>query len=225
MAQRVSFALWISSRPWQGRRSRRPASTHRQIPAHFRLTLCRGRRPRRPVRFSSMSPTGSIPRPRARVTFGRSPKSDQKVCLKPQVSRLPARLGYVKNLSPCPPRSPKLLQIVVQRIAYDPLIAAAPTSRTVVRCSVAAQRRFLRCFVVFYIVCNASAGRSGAARGCICSFADVLKFADGPVLAPVGAGVLDGPFVFPPCHQQGEFRARGHGSLLAAAPKVTKNAA
>ena len=27
----------------------------------------------------------------ARVTFGRSPKSDQKVCLKPQVSRLPAR--------------------------------------------------------------------------------------------------------------------------------------
>ena len=27
----------------------------------------------------------------ARVTFGRSPKSDQKVCLKPKVSRLPAR--------------------------------------------------------------------------------------------------------------------------------------
>ena len=27
----------------------------------------------------------------ARVTFGHSPKSDQKVCLKPQVSRLPAR--------------------------------------------------------------------------------------------------------------------------------------
>ena len=27
----------------------------------------------------------------ARVTFGRSPNSDQKVCLKPQVSRLPAR--------------------------------------------------------------------------------------------------------------------------------------
>ena len=26
-----------------------------------------------------------------RVTFGRSPKSDQNVCLKPQVSRLPAR--------------------------------------------------------------------------------------------------------------------------------------
>ena len=27
----------------------------------------------------------------ARVTFGRSPKSDQKVCLKPKVSRFPAR--------------------------------------------------------------------------------------------------------------------------------------
>ena len=32
-----------------------------------------------------------VPRLRARVTFGRSPKSDQKVCLKPKVSRLPAR--------------------------------------------------------------------------------------------------------------------------------------
>ena len=89
-----------------------PGSPHRrtaryQIPAHFRLTLCRGRRPRRPVRFSSMSPTGRVPRPRARVTFGRSPKSDQKRCLKPQVSRLPARLGYVKNLSPRTPRKPK----------------------------------------------------------------------------------------------------------------------
>ncbi len=31
----------------------------------------------------------------ARVTFGRSPKSDQKVCLKPQVSRLPARYAFV----------------------------------------------------------------------------------------------------------------------------------
>ena len=44
-----------------------------------------------------MSPTGRVPRPRARVTFGRSPKSDQKRCLKPQVSRLPARLGCAEN--------------------------------------------------------------------------------------------------------------------------------
>ena len=46
-----------------------------------------------------MSPTGRVPRPRARVTFGRSPKSDQKRCLKPQVSRLPTRLGYAENRS------------------------------------------------------------------------------------------------------------------------------
>ena len=32
-----------------------------------------------------------VPRLRARVTFGRSHKSDQKVCLKPKVSSLPAR--------------------------------------------------------------------------------------------------------------------------------------
>ena len=31
----------------------------------------------------------------ARVTFGRSPKSDQKVCLKPKVSRLPARYALL----------------------------------------------------------------------------------------------------------------------------------
>ena len=50
---------------------------------------------------------GRTPHFRAWVTFGRSPKSDQKRCLKPQVSRLPARLGYVKNLSPRTPRKPK----------------------------------------------------------------------------------------------------------------------
>ena len=40
---------------------------------------------------------GDAPCPRARVTFGRSPKSDQKRCLKPQVSSLPARLGCAEN--------------------------------------------------------------------------------------------------------------------------------
>jgi len=38
-----------------------------------------------------------------------------------------------------------------------------------------------------------NASRSGAARGYICSFADVLKFADGPAPAPVGAGVPGSP--------------------------------
>ena len=40
--------------------------------------------------FSFNSEKGAFRAP-ARVTFGRSPKSDQKVCLKPKVSRLPAR--------------------------------------------------------------------------------------------------------------------------------------
>ena len=57
----------------------------------------RGRRPRRPVARSFHASGGNIPRSRARVTFGRSPKSDQKRCLKPQVSRLPARLGCAEN--------------------------------------------------------------------------------------------------------------------------------
>ena len=48
---------------------------------------------------------GNIPRFRARVTFGRSPKSDQKVCLKPQVSRLPARLTMSKNMAAYPAKA------------------------------------------------------------------------------------------------------------------------
>ena len=75
-----------------------PGNVPRPRPRFFRCPPSRtrrGRRPRRPVLLSAMLPVRGVPRPRARVTFGRSPKSDQKRCLKPQVSRLPARLGMV----------------------------------------------------------------------------------------------------------------------------------
>ena len=60
--------------------------------------------------FFFLSPTGhflslakeELFRAPARVTFGRSPKSDQKVCLQPKVSRLPAQ----------PRRQPGQIQIV-----------------------------------------------------------------------------------------------------------------
>ena len=102
----------------------RPRSFRRgSVPAH-----CRGRRPRRPAilfpkgifrtsergsllpaatcrLFPYMPPAGNVPRFRARVTFGRSPKSDQKVCLKPQVSRLPARLTMSKNMAAYPAKA------------------------------------------------------------------------------------------------------------------------
>ena len=102
----------------------RPRSFRRgSVPAH-----CRGRRPRRAAilfpkgifrapecgsllaaatcrLFPCMPPAGNVPRPRARVTFGRSPKSDQKVCLKPQVSRLPARLTMSKNMAAYPAKA------------------------------------------------------------------------------------------------------------------------
>ena len=67
-----------------------------------------------------MPPAGVIPRPRARVTFGRSPKSDQKACLKPQVSRLPARLTAPKPVTAYPAKT-KTLHIAVHRIAHRPL--------------------------------------------------------------------------------------------------------
>ena len=41
--------------------------------------------------FSALPASRGVFRAPVRVTFGRSPKSDQKVCLKPKVSRLPAR--------------------------------------------------------------------------------------------------------------------------------------
>ena len=113
------------------------------VPAHGR-----GRRPRRPAilfskgmlrapergsllaaatccLFSLMPPAGNVPRPRARVTFGRSPKSDQKRCLKPQVSRLPARLGASGNVTVYHAKI-RMALIAAQRIACGPLIAAAP---------------------------------------------------------------------------------------------------
>ena len=79
---------------------------------------------------------GDVPCPRARVTFGRSPKSDQKRCLKPQVSRLPARLGALKTVAVYHAKT-KIVRIVVQRIACGPLVAAAPAYRAEVRWSTA----------------------------------------------------------------------------------------
>ena len=71
--------------------------------------------------------------PPARVTFGRSPKSDQKACLKPQASRLPARLTAPKPVTAYPAKT-KTLHIAAHRIARRPLPAAAPTSRTEIPC-------------------------------------------------------------------------------------------
>ena len=50
------------------------------------------------VLFRTACVKGGVPRLRARVTFGRSPKSDQKGCLKPKVSRLPARYAACVSL-------------------------------------------------------------------------------------------------------------------------------
>ena len=63
----------------------------------FPFAICRRRRRscfalRRDPLLIASGGTRAVPCLRARVTFGRSPKSDQKGCLKPQVSRLPARL-------------------------------------------------------------------------------------------------------------------------------------
>ena len=88
--------------PRRGRRPRRPASTHRRIPLYFHLSPRRGGALPRPFLLPPCLRRGEFRAPRARVTFGRSPKSDQKSCLKPQVSRLPARLAHAGTRRPVP---------------------------------------------------------------------------------------------------------------------------
>lgn len=68
--------------------------------------LCKGRWRKAPEGLSK----GTFRAP-ARVTFGRSPKSDQKVCLKPKVSRLPARYALWFSAA-CTARSRKLFFVV-----------------------------------------------------------------------------------------------------------------
>ena len=153
----------------------------RSGPLH-RLSLCL----RRPHFLQQRK--GDAPRPRARVTFGRSPKSDQKRCLKPQVSRLPARLGCAENRRRVPRENQNSADIVVQRIACGPLIAAAPTYHAEVHCSTAVGYGiFLR-----YVEAAAGIGAGGdSLRGPFCGVAVIGRkefqkpLVFGGVLSPI----------------------------------------
>ena len=173
---------------------------------------------------------GDVPCPRARVTFGRSPKSDQKRCLKPQVSRLPARLGCAENRG----RVPRENQDSADR------------------CTTNRVRSSCRCRS-----CEAPWGRAGlppwrlsnralaAAGKCRCGRRGaggknrkrckaLSLYRTNGEISPVERGggsgnVGDSGLCLRRFHffrqRKGMLRALGHGSLLAAAPKVTKNAA
>ena len=176
---------------------------------------------------------GDAPCPRARVTFGRSPKSDQKRCLKPQVSKLPARLGCAENRG----RVPRENQDSADRRTTNRV-------RSSCRC-----RSCVPCGGALVCRCGRLSNRALAAAGkCRCGPSGCGRenhkrckalslYRTNGEISPVergsGSGNGGGKAIqgfasggsIPFQQRKGMLRALGHGSLLAAAPKVTKNAA
>ncbi len=107
--------------------------------------------PQRPVAFSLHTSACEYSAPAGAAPFWPQPQKWPKTPLEPAGFKSSCAVGVRQKPVAAYPAKTQMLHIVVQRIAYDPLIAAAPTFRAVVRCSVAAQRRFLRCFVVFIL--------------------------------------------------------------------------
>ena len=173
---------------------------------------------------------GDVPCPRARVTFGRSPKSDQKCCLKPQVSRLPARLGCAENRG----RVPRENQDSADRRTTN-RVRSSCRCRSCVPCGGAlVYRRGRLSNRALAAAGKCRCGRRGAGgkitRG-VKHFHCTERTGKFPlwnVGAAAGMGGIQGyasDGSISSSSGKGMFRALGHGSLLAAAPKVTKNAA
>ena len=174
---------------------------------------------------------GDVPCPRARVTFGRSPKSDQKRCLKPQVSGLPARLGCAENRG----RVPRENQDSADRRTTN---RVRPSYRC--RSCVPREVRWSTAVGDYQIAhlpppTSVGAGRRGAGgkitkgvKHYYCT-ERAGKFPLWNVGAAAGMwgiqGYASGGSISSSSGRGGMLRALGHGSLLAAAPKVTKNAA
>ena len=190
----------------RGRRPRRPASAHHRIPAHFRLILRRGRRPRRPASAHLRIPVHS----RLSLRRGRRPRrpvarsfyaSGGNISRSGATSFCPRRQkdaktppktnGFWISLARFQPRYKK----VPHRIACTPLIAAAPAYHAETRRSV----------IVQWDCCAHIGGfpNTGAPRW----------------THPVGAGVPDGPLMFPPCPQQGEYSAPRARVTFGRSPK------
>ena len=173
---------------------------------------------------------GGVPCPRARGTFCRSPQNDPKRCLKPQGSRLPARLGGAEKRG----RVPRENQDSADRRTTNRVRSSSHCRSCVPRGGALVYR------------CGRLSNRALAAAGkCRCGRRGAGgkitrgvkhfhctertgKFPLWNVGAAAGMGG-DSGLCLRRVHffssGKGMFRALGHGSLLAAAPKVTKNAA
>ena len=107
-----------------------PASAHHRIPAHFRLILRRGRRPRRPVFCSPIAGCTRV----------------LHVCLRrPYFFQQRKKYGKERRQKPTVFGFPSVrLRLRCKKIRSESLVlpapAAAPASRAVVRCSAFVQR-------------------------------------------------------------------------------------
>ena len=175
---------------------------------------------------------GGVPCPRARVTFGRSPKSDQKRCLKPQVSRLPARLGCAENRG----RVPRESQDSADRRTTN-RVRSSCRCRSCVPCGgalVYRRGRLSNRALAAAGKCRCGRRGAGGKNHKRCKALSLYRTNGG--ISPVerGSGSGNGGEAIQGFASggsissnsgRGMLRALGHGSLLAAAPKVTKNAA
>ena len=175
---------------------------------------------------------GDVPCPWARVTFGRSPKSDQKRCLKPQVSRLPARLGGAENRG----RVPRENQDSADRRTTNRVRSSCRCRSCVPRGGALVYRRgrlsnrALAAAGKCRCGCRGAGGKitRGVKHFHCTERAGKFPLWDVGAAAGMGGEAIQG-FAsggsISSSSGKGMFRALGHGSLLAAAPKVTKNAA
>ena len=168
---------------------------------------------------------GDVPCPRARVTFGRSPKSDQKRCLKPQVSGLPARLGCAENRG----RVPRENQDSADRRTTN-RVRSSCRCRSCVPCGGSLVYR--RGAIIKSRTCRRRGAGGKDHKRCKALSLYRTSGEISPVERGSGSGnggeaiqgfASGGSIPFQ--QRKGMFRALGRGSLLAAAPKVTKNAA
>ena len=173
---------------------------------------------------------GDAPCPRARVTFGRSPKSDQKRCLKPQVSRLPARLGCAENRG----RVPRENQDSADRRTTNRVRSSCHCRSCVSRGGALVYRRGRLSNRALAAAGKCRCGPSGCGMENHKRCKALSLYRTNGEISPVERGsgsgnVGDSGLCLRRFHffqqRKGMLRALGHGSLLAAAPKVTKNAA
>ena len=105
--------------------------------------------PQRPVAFSLHTTACEYSAPAGAAPFWPQPQKWPKTPLEPAGFKSSCAVGVRQKPVAAYPAKTQMLHIVVQRIAYDPLIAAAPTFRTKTFYSRAVQRNIFTLRIIF----------------------------------------------------------------------------